>query len=118
MRTLTTGLAGQQQPRSARRGGPCQPAGPSAAPLAALALRRGNLILVHQRQAAGVNALSRPLQLMVSGISTPVFLLAYAFDPTSCGPQVHRPNGMKGIPHTEEAKVPLPGRLPGRVARP
>jgi len=96
MSTLTTGVAGQQQPRSARRGGPCQPAGPSVAPLTALALRRGNLIVVHQRQAAGGNALGRPLRLMVSGISTPVLLLAYAFDPTSCGPQAHQPNGMNG----------------------
>jgi hypothetical protein len=42
MSTLTTGLAGQQQLRSARRGGPDQAAWPSAA----LALRCGNLILV------------------------------------------------------------------------
>ena len=81
MSTLTVGLAGQQQPRSARRGGPCQPVGPSAASLAALALRCGSLILVHQCRAADVNALGRPLQLMVSGISIPVLLLAYASIP-------------------------------------
>jgi len=52
MSTLATGMAGQQQARSARRGGPCQPAGPSAGPLAALVRRYGNLILIHQRRAA------------------------------------------------------------------
>ncbi len=46
MRILTTGLAGQQQPRSARRGGPDQPDWSSAARPAVLALRRGNLILI------------------------------------------------------------------------
>ena len=49
MSTLTTGLAGQQQLRSARRGGPDQAAWPSAA----LALRCGNLILVPSASGRG-----------------------------------------------------------------
>ena len=46
MSTLTTGLAGQQQLRSARRGGPDDSPDQAAWPSAALALRCGNLILV------------------------------------------------------------------------
>lgn len=58
MRTLTTGLAGQQQLRSARRGGPDQavwsPAARSSAALpAALGRRRGNLILVDPASGRG-----------------------------------------------------------------
>jgi hypothetical protein len=44
MSTLTTGLAEQQHARPARGGGPDQPAWSSAALLALLAPRRGNLI--------------------------------------------------------------------------
>ena len=42
-----TGLAGQQQLRSPRRGGPNQSTWPSAAFPAAVALRHGNLIVTH-----------------------------------------------------------------------
>jgi hypothetical protein len=41
---MTTGLAGQQQLRSARRGGPGRAAWPSTAPSGGLTLRCGNLI--------------------------------------------------------------------------
>lgn len=47
MSTRTTGLAGQQQLRSASRGGPNQRAWPSATFLARAALRHGNLIAAH-----------------------------------------------------------------------
>lgn len=53
MSTLTTGLAGQQQARSARGGGPDQSALSSEALPAALALRRGNFIAAQPTQAAG-----------------------------------------------------------------
>ena len=46
MSTLTTGLAGQQQLRSARRGGPDQVAWLTAASRSALALRGRNFIVV------------------------------------------------------------------------
>jgi hypothetical protein len=46
IRTLTTGLAGQQQARLARAGGPGQPAGRPAAFSGTLALRNGNLIRI------------------------------------------------------------------------
>lgn len=44
MSTLTTGLAGQQQLRSAKEGGPDQPAASSGGLSPALALRHGNLM--------------------------------------------------------------------------
>jgi hypothetical protein len=47
MSTMTTGQAGQQQLRSASRGGPDQRARPSAASSAGAALRHGNLIAAH-----------------------------------------------------------------------
>jgi hypothetical protein len=47
MSTKTTGVAGQQQLRSASRGGPNQQARPSAASPARAALRHGNLIAAH-----------------------------------------------------------------------
>ncbi len=56
MSTLTTGLAGQQQLRSARRGGPDQAARSSAALPAALALRCGNLILVPPASGRGASS--------------------------------------------------------------
>lgn len=47
MSTLTTGLAGQQQLRSARPGGPAQTFWSSAAPWADSASRCLNLIFIH-----------------------------------------------------------------------
>jgi hypothetical protein len=38
---------------------------------------------------------------MISGILTPVLLLAYFIDPTSCRLQVHCPSGMKDITAVE-----------------
>ncbi len=53
MRILTTGLAGRQQPRSARRGGPDQPARSSTARPDVPALRRGNPILTQLASGGG-----------------------------------------------------------------
>jgi hypothetical protein len=132
MSTLTTGLAGQQQLRSARRGGPDQAAWSPAA----LALRCGNLILVPSASGRGASShralpgcSSRPSAFCppapldcvvaddvivtshvvgIAGTLAPV-LTPCTIDLTSRGQPKHRPNGMKGArlapSQDEEAEV-------------